>query len=134
MLGYIFHSIKRPGKEFITAYMELNVACIYESSDEKNILDPGIQSLLPGNKICGSAITCKVEPGDNLLVHKAITLSEPGDILIVDGGGDIGSALWGNNMSHAAQAKGIAGVIIDGAVRDTADIRSIKLSCMVVVE
>jgi 4-hydroxy-4-methyl-2-oxoglutarate aldolase len=63
-----------------------------------------------------------VRPGDNLMIHAAMSLAKPGDVLVVDGKGDLGSALMGTIMMTACQQLGIAGVVIDGAVRDTLEI------------
>jgi 4-hydroxy-4-methyl-2-oxoglutarate aldolase len=82
-----------------------------------------IQALRPGMRVAGPAFTVAVRPGDNLAIHFALLLAQPGDVLVVDGQGDLRSALMGELMcAHAAQA-GLAGVVIDGAVRDSAELR-----------
>lgn len=68
--------------------------------------------------VAGPAITVEVRPGDNLAIHAAMAVAQPGDVLIVDGKGDLSCALLGEIMATQAQASGIAGIIIDGAVRD----------------
>lgn len=69
-------------------------------------------------RMVGRALTVKTRPGDNLLIHKAILMSRPGDILVVDGGGELTNALVGELMAMDAQNKYIAGFLIDGAIRD----------------
>jgi RraA family protein len=69
-------------------------------------------------KVAGPAITVEVRPGDNLAIHAALAIAQPGDVIVVDGKGDISCALIGEIMSTQAEASGIAGIIIDGAVRD----------------
>lgn len=71
--------------------------------------------------VAGGAVTVRVRPGDNLMLHKAIEIAERGDVVVVDGGGDISQALIGGNMRLTALRKGIAGFVIDGAIRDLAD-------------
>jgi RraA family protein len=71
--------------------------------------------------LCGVALTVRVRPGDNLMIHKALTLAQPGDVLVVDGSGDISHALVGGLMRLAALARGIAGLVLDGAIRDVAE-------------
>lgn len=71
-------------------------------------------------KLVGTAITIKTRPGDNLLVHKAIDMAEPGDVIVVDAGGDMTNAIVGEIMLRLARSKGIVGFIIDGAIRDSA--------------
>jgi len=74
--------------------------------------------------MAGPAYTLKVRPGDNLLLHKAIDASEAGDVIVVDGGGDVTNALIGEMMLSHALRRGIAGFVINGAVRDLSYIRS----------
>jgi regulator of RNase E activity RraA len=71
--------------------------------------------------LCGVALTVRVRPGDNLMIHKALTLAQPGDVIVVDGSGDVSHALVGGLMRLAALARGVAGFVIDGAIRDVAE-------------
>jgi len=71
-----------------------------------------------GQKLCGPALTVRVAPGDNLMVQQALDLARPGDVIVVDGGGFIFQALVGEIMGTHARRRGIAGFVIDGAVRD----------------
>lgn len=73
-------------------------------------------------KLAGTALTVEVRPGDNLMIHAAISMARPGDVLVIDGKGDLGAALMGTIMMTACQQLGLAGVVIDGAVRDTLEI------------
>lgn len=76
-------------------------------------------------RICGPALTADCALGDNLTVHHALHLAHPGDVLIVGGSPNSDGALWGELMSISAQAKGLAGTIIDGPVRDPVEIREL---------
>lgn len=71
--------------------------------------------------LCGPAVTVRVRPGDNLMIHLAMMMAEPGDVIVVDGGGDLSTALVGGLMRTTAIARGIAGFVIDGALRDVAE-------------
>lgn len=87
----------------------------------------GGADLLPvhdGTPMAGPALTVRVRPGDNLMIHKAIELAVPGDVIVVDGGGDLTNALFGEIMAAMAQAKGVAGIVIHGAVRDARVLRA----------
>jgi len=77
-----------------------------------------------GGRMAGPALTVKTRPGDNLMVHKALDLAERGDVIVVDAGGDLTNALIGEIMSTYAAARGIAGIVIDGAIRDADEIRA----------
>lgn len=78
-----------------------------------------IQALNRSMRVAGPAFTVEVRPGDNLMIHAALVLAQPGDVIVVDGKGDLSCALTGSLMAAHAKAAGIAGFIIDGAVRDT---------------
>jgi RraA family protein len=77
-----------------------------------------------GTPMAGPALTVRVRPGDNLMVHKAIELAVPGDVIVVDGGGDLTNALFGEIMAAMALAKGVAGMVIHGAIRDARVLRA----------
>ena len=68
--------------------------------------------------LCGPAVTVRVKPGDNLMIHKALMLVQPGDVLVIDGGGDCTQALVGGLMRTTALRVGLGGLVIDGALRD----------------
>jgi regulator of RNase E activity RraA len=82
----------------------------------------GAVGILPVNKrsvsVCGNAVTVSVRAGDNLMIHKALQLLAPGDVLVVDGGGDVSRALFGEIMMTVAKSKGAVGLVFDAAVRD----------------
>ena len=71
-----------------------------------------------GGAMIGPALTVRTRPGDNLMVHKAIDLAQPGDVIVVDAGGDLTNAIIGEIMTTLAEKRGVAGFVIDGAVRD----------------
>ena len=81
-----------------------------------------IQALRPRMKVAGPAFTVEVRPGDNLMIHAAMALAKPGDVLVIDGKGDQTSALMGTIMMTACRQLGLAGVVVDGAVRDSLEI------------
>lgn len=84
-----------------------------------------IAPLAPSMRFAGPALTVEVRPGDNLMIHAALAVARPGDVIVVDGKGDLSSALMGEIMSQQAVALGVAAVVIDGAVRDSEAIRAL---------
>ncbi|MFO1270743.1 MAG: RraA family protein [Rubrivivax sp.] len=84
-----------------------------------------IAPLAPSMRFAGPALTVEVRPGDNLMIHAALAVAKPGDVILVDGKGDLSSALMGEIMSQQAVALGVAAVVIDGAVRDAEAIRAL---------
>jgi regulator of RNase E activity RraA len=83
---------------------------------------PELRAMHGGGVLAGPAFTVRTRPGDNLMVHKAIDLAEPGDIIVVDAGGDLTNAIIGELMLAHAVKRGVAGFVIDGAIRDYATI------------
>jgi RraA family protein len=83
-----------------------------------------LRPLHGGGMLAGPAVTVKARPGDNLMVHKALDIAAPGDVVVVDGGGELTNALIGELMIAHAQSRGLAGMVINGAVRDLAAIRA----------
>lgn len=90
----------------------------------RGALQGRIAPLAPSMRFAGPALTVEVRPGDNLMIHAALALARPGDVIVVDGKGDLGAALMGEIMSQQAAALGVAAVVIDGAVRDSEAIRA----------
>lgn len=83
----------------------------------------------PGVPLLGTALTVRTRPGDNLMIHKALQLGGPGDVLVIDGGGALDRALFGDIMKNVARMRGFAGVVIDGAIRDAAAYRQDSFPC-----
>ncbi len=79
----------------------------------------GLRPMHGGTPLLGFAVTVKTRPGDNLMVHKAIDISGPGDVIVVDAGGDLSNAIIGEIMLTLAAKRGVAGFVIDGAIRDS---------------
>jgi 4-hydroxy-4-methyl-2-oxoglutarate aldolase len=84
-----------------------------------------IAPLAPSMRFAGPALTVEVRPGDNLMIHAAMAIAKPGDVILVDGKGDLTAALIGEIMSQQCMALGVAAVVIDGAVRDSEAIREL---------
>ena len=121
---------KRPGSDLIDAYKVLmdQTGCLTGNVGDclgrMAAMDSRIKGLSQGMKVVGPALTVKVPPSDNLMIHKALTLVKPGDVLVIDGGGDHAWALLGFLMVSTAIKLGLAGMVVDGCIRDAAEIRS----------
>src|SRR4029079_13023850 len=88
-------------------------------------LDGRIQPVSPAMRLAGPAFTIEGRPGDNLMIHAAISMARPGDILVSDGKADRTCALMGSIMINACKKLGLGGVVMDGAVRDTEELREL---------
>ncbi len=98
-------------------------AILADVAGRRGAMHGRIAALRPNMKLAGPALTVDVRPGDNLMIHAAIALAKPGDVLVIDGKGDRTSALMGTIMMTACQQLGLAGVVIDGAARDSLELQ-----------
>lgn len=108
----------------IEAFRALPVANV---SDCMARLSGGGARLRPmhrGGTLAGPAFTVRTRPGDNLMVHKALDLAQPGDVVVVDAGGELSQAIIGELMLSHATERGLAGIVIHGAIRDSDFIRA----------
>lgn len=78
-------------------------------------------------KFAGPALTVRVRPGDNLMLHKALDLAQPGDVIVIDAGGALNAAILGAMMSSYAVSRGIEAMVVDGAIRDVEELAHINL-------
>ncbi|SNT27952.1 RraA famliy [Noviherbaspirillum humi] len=122
----INESIVRPEKSLIEQFRGLPVANIGDSINRTFCLNAAIRPF-NDNPLLGPALTVKVRPGDNLLLHKALDMAKPGDIIVVDGQGETANALIGELMVLWAIKLGIGGFVIDGAIRDVTRLRSVGI-------
>lgn len=88
-------------------------------------IDAPMLAVCTGACIAGPATTARAKPDDNAAVHRAVHAAGPGDVLVIDGGQDRTRAMFGDILADACRRKGIAGVIVRGAVRDVASLRAI---------
>jgi RraA family protein len=117
----IRRNIERVSTAVVEAARKFQASILADVAGRRGTLGGRIQPLAKTMKVAGPAFTVEVRPGDNLMIHAALALAQPGDVIIVDGKGDLSCALTGALMAAHAQKAGIAGFIIDGAVRDTDD-------------
>ncbi|MBM3094626.1 RraA family protein [Ensifer sp. T173] len=118
------NSMKRIDASYVEAFRVLPVANV---SDSMSRLVAGGDRLRPmhsGGVLAGPALTVKTCPGDNLMLHKAIDMAAPGDVIVVDAGGDTTNALMGELMLAHAVKRGVAGFVLNGAIRDAEAIRA----------
>ena len=119
MIGFqICQRTRKVSADIVAKFRELPVANISDSMSRMTAAGAKLRPIHAGGVLAGPAFTVKTRPGDNLMVHKALDIAEPGDIVVVDGGGDLTNSLIGEMMTAHAQQRGIAGIVIYGAIRD----------------
>jgi RraA family protein len=107
----------------VEAFSRLPVANVSDSMSRMTAGGARLRPLHARSVLAGPALTVKTRPGDNLMIHKALDLADAGDVIVVDGGGDLTNALIGELMIAHAKKCGIAGFVLNGAVRDYGSIR-----------
>ncbi|MDH5557836.1 MAG: RraA family protein [Alphaproteobacteria bacterium] len=109
--------------EFLEGFAGLAASQVGDAMNREQIMSAAIKPIAAGTHIRGQARTVNAMAGDNGIIHAAIPHVQPGEILVVNGMGVEDVAIWGEVMTHAAKKQGIAGIVLDGAVRDVAEIR-----------
>lgn len=105
--------------------LALGTATVGEAWPAARLVSAPLRPLAPGMMLAGTALPVRCMPGDNLALHLAIAAARPADVLVVDYGGSLDSGPFGEIMALACQMRGIAGLVIDGAVRDSAQITAL---------
>ncbi|MEU4897319.1 dimethylmenaquinone methyltransferase [Streptomyces sp. NPDC044780] len=104
-------------------FADLDVATVYEASKLECAMDPAIGAVWDGARVCGPAYPVMGHPGDNLWMHHAVQLAPAGSVIVATVGGHL-AGYWGEVLAVAARAKRIAGLVIDGGVRDVDALRT----------
>ena len=118
----IFKRARQVPDHFVQAFRGLPVANVSDCMARMTAAGPRLRPMHKRGYLIGSALTVKCRPGDNLMIHKALTMAQKGDVVVVDAGGDLTNALFGEIMMATAVAIGVAGVVLNGAVRDSEEI------------
>src|SRR5690242_9369733 len=116
----IFLRSRKVDAAAIAKFKELPLANISDCMSRMSAGGPTLRPMHAGGVLVGPALTVKTRPGDNLMVHKAIDIAEPGDVIVVDAGGDLTNAIIGEMMLTHATKRGVAGFVINGSIRDVA--------------
>jgi RraA family protein len=108
----------------VARFRLLPVANVSDSMNRMSAAGPRLRPMHSGGVLAGPALTVRTRPGDNLMLHKALDMAVPGDVIVCDAGGDLTNALIGELMTAHAIKRGVAGIVINGAIRDAAAIRA----------
>ncbi|THK36584.1 RraA family protein [Ensifer sp. MPMI2T] len=118
-LGFrILERRRRVSATMVEKFVDLPVANVSDVMSRMTAGGAALRPLHATGVLAGAAFTVKTRPGDNLMIHKALLMAGPGDVIVVDAGGDLTNALVGELMLSHARAIGVTGVVINGAVRD----------------
>jgi RraA family protein len=117
----------RASPDMLRRFAQLPTANVADAMDRLGVLDSRIKAVWPNATVVGPAYTVWTRAGDNKFLHEALRRAQPGDVIVVNGQGDESRALMGELMAEKAKATGIAGFVIDGAVRDADVIGEIEV-------
>ncbi|OBW92247.1 hypothetical protein QV01_05250 [Gallibacterium genomosp. 3] len=121
-LGIVKRNIKRANKDAVEKLSKFGVATIHEAMGRVGLMKPYIRPIYPHAKICGTAVTVLLQPGDNWMFHVAAEQIQEGDIVVAGCTADSTDGFFGELLATSFRAQGCKGLIIDGGVRDTAEL------------
>ena len=124
--GVVVRNVPRIDADVVAGLGSAGVATVHEAG-ASGLLDPGIRPIQEGTRIAGQAVTVSCAPGDNIMIHAAVEVIEPGDILVVATTSPSTNGMFGELLATSVMARGCAGVVVDAGVRDISDLRRLGL-------
>jgi 4-hydroxy-4-methyl-2-oxoglutarate aldolase len=124
--GVVVRNVPRIDADVLAELGAAGVATVHEAGGA-GLLDPGIRPIQEGARIAGSAVTVSCAPRDNIMIHAAVEVIEPGDILVVSTTSPSTNGMFGELLATSVMARGCAGVVVDAGVRDISDLRRLGL-------
>jgi 4-hydroxy-4-methyl-2-oxoglutarate aldolase len=120
---YVVRHVERADPAVIAALRTAGVATAHEAAGRTGLLGPAVRARQAGAVIAGSAITVSCHPGDNLMIHAAVEVCRPGDVLVVTTTSRSTDGMFGDLLATSLMARGVVGLVIDAGVRDLASLR-----------
>ena len=125
MTPTIVRTIARASREDIARLGAAGVATVHEAQGQRGLLRPYMRPVFPAARVAGSAVTVLCAPGDNLMIHAALAVVQPADVLVVATASESTDGMFGELLAESCIAHGVAGLVIDAGVRDTTEITSL---------
>ncbi|UCH23608.1 MAG: 4-carboxy-4-hydroxy-2-oxoadipate aldolase/oxaloacetate decarboxylase [Deltaproteobacteria bacterium] len=121
-MAHVIKHILRPPNELVVQFKDFGAATVYEAAGRIGSVDPSIKPLGRNMRLLGAALTVRCHPKDNLMLHKALQIAQPGDIIVAATDGYPNAGYFGDLMATSAMARQIGGLAVDGCVRDSSEI------------
>jgi len=126
MKAIVKKTIKRPDPEWLVKFGDIPATIVSDCLNRYYAMNGEIKPIFENIKLCGIAVTIQSIPGNNMMSHLALTFAQPGDVLVIDARGCVSNAVWGEIQGICALKKGVAGIVVDGAIRDVAAMREAR--------
>lgn len=120
----VVRTIRRTDPEVLTGLAAAGVSTVHEAQGRTGYVGADIRPIQQGAAVAGNAITVSCHPGDNLMLHAAVEVCRPGDLLVVTNTGPSSHGMFGDLLATAVMRRGVVGLVIDAGVRDVADLRA----------
>ena len=114
----VIENIERADPAMVASFASIPAAIISDNMNRMFAGGPTLRPMHRGGGLAGTALTVRTHPGDNLMIHKAADIAQSGDVIVVDGGGDLTNSLIGELIVAYARSKGVVGFVVNGAIRD----------------
>ena len=122
----VVRRIPRPDADAVKLLGELGVATVHEAQGRTGLLAPYMRPIYPSARVSGPAVTVSCHAGDNLMIHAAVEMCKPGDVMVVVTHSESTDGMFGELLATSCQAHGVVGLIIDAGVRDTTELTDMK--------
>ena len=117
-------TIERAEPDVIAGLGDAGTATVHEAIGRRGYLGPDLRPIQQGTRVAGSAVTVLSHPGDNIMIHAAVEVCEPGDLLVVTNTAPSTHGMFGDLLASSLMAHGVVGLVMDAGVRDTLDLRA----------
>ena len=121
--NYVVRNIERAAQDVVDGLGHAGVATVHEAYGRRGLMAPGIRPIQTDRTVAGTAVTALCAPDDNLMIHAAIEVIQPGDILVVGTAGPSHAGYFGDLLAASMKARGGVGLVIEAGVRDTSTLR-----------